>query len=392
MFTVWTGPGSDEKHLHLYVLKTGERRELVRGASSGHYIPSGHLLYSRSGALKAVPFDLGSLQVSGSPVALPDRAVDIESAAFAVSESGTLAYVPVHPRRDERRLVWVDGGKVDPLPIMPGAYFEPTIAPDGKHIALTIDGPIESIWILDVSRFSLATFTPVSLGSSQAPVWTRDGKRLVYRGTRTGFRNIFSMAVDGGTPEERLTTSDNNQTPGSFSLDGNQLTFGEIDSTTGGDIWVRSLDESHKLSEFLKGLPYEGGPMISPDGKWLAYTSTESSRREIYVLPFPGPGGRKIQISTDGGSEPVWSRNGRELYFRNGNKMMAVDVSSLPNTVGTARLLFDGQYTLSDTGRPGYDVAADGRFLMVQPVEPEPPSTQINLVLHWFDELKRLTP
>jgi serine/threonine-protein kinase len=391
LFTVWTGPGSDERHLHVYTLKTGQHHELVRGASSGHYVSSGHLLYSRAGTLMAVSFDLANLKLNGSPVTLVERALDIESASFAVSDTGMLAYVPVSPRRDERRLVWVDGGKVDPLPVAPSAFFEPTISPNGEYAAVTRDGPIESIWILEFRRNTLAPFTSTALGTSQAPVWTRNGRRLAYRGTRTGFRNIYWKAVDGGDAEERLTTGENNQTPGSFSLEDKQMAFGEIDLASGGDIWVLPMDESHKPSGFRRVPPSEFSPTISPDGNWLAYTSNESGRREIWVLPFPGPGGKKIQISTDGGAEPVWSRKKHELYFRNGDKMMAVDVSKLPDA-GAARLLFEGQYTFSDTGRAGYDVAEDGRFLMVQPVEPEQPATQINLVLHWSEELKRLAP
>ena len=392
LFTVWTGPGSDERHLHVYPMAEGKHRELVRGASSGHYVSSGHLLYSRAGALMAVSFDLASLNVTGSPVALSERAVDIEAASFAVSESGMLAYVPVSPRRDERRLVWADGAKVDPLPVEPSAFFEPAISPNGDYAAVTKDGPIESIWTLEFRRNSLVPFTSTSQGTSQAPVWTRDGKRIAYRGTRTGFRNIYWKDADGGSTEQQLTTSDNSQTPGSFSVDGKQLAFFEIDLTSGGDIWVLTLGEDRKPTEFRRVPASEFGPVISPDGHWLAYTSNESGRREIWVLPFPGPGGKKIQISTDGGSEAVWSRSRPELYFRNGNKMMAVDISSLPDKVGPARVLFEGQYTFSDTGRAGYDVAKDGRFLMVQPVEPEQPNTQINLVINWFEELKRLAP
>ncbi len=300
----------------------------------------------------AVAFDLANLKPSGSAITLAERAWDIEAASFAVSDSGTLAYVPVSPRRDERRLVWVDGGKVEPLPIEPGAYFEPSISPNGEYAAVTRDGPIESIWILEFRRNTLAPFTSTSQGTSQAPVWTRDGKRIAYRGTRTGFRNIYLKDSDGGSAEQRLTTSDNTQTPGSFSLYDKQLAFTEADLANGSDIWVLTLDEKPKPTEFRRLPPSENGPVISPDGRWLAYTSNESGRREIWVLPFPGPGGKKIQISTDGGTEPVWSRSRPELYFRNGNKMMAVDVSNLPDRVGTARVLFEGQYTFSDTGRP----------------------------------------
>jgi Tol biopolymer transport system component len=197
--------------------------------------------------------------------------------------------------------------------------------------------------------------------------------------------------MDGGNIEERLTTSDNNQTPGSFSPNDGQLIFSEINLATGADLWVLTLDSGRKLSEFRRVPSSDNGATISRDGRWLAYTSDQSGQPEIYVLPFPGPGGKNFQISTDGGSEPVWSRDGSHLYYRNGDKMMAVDITTQPDFKATSpRFLFVGQYEFTDTGRSGYDVAEDGRFLMVQPVEPEQPATQINLVLHWFEELKHL--
>ena len=394
LFTVWTGPGTDERHLHVQPLGTDQHHELMRGASSGRYVPSGHLLYSRAGALMVVPFDVASLKLTGSPEPLAEHTVDIETASFTVSDSGTLAYIPSSPRRNDRRLVWVDTkGVAVPLPVRTGAFFEPSISPDGHSAAVTIDGPVEAISILEFSRNILTPFTSMTMGSSQAPVWTGDGRRLAYRGTRNGFRNVYWKSVEGDNAEQQLTNSENNQTPGSFSPKDQQLAYTDIDLITGGDIWVLGFDESRNRTEFRKTAAFETGPVISPVGRWLAYSSGESGQREIYVLPFPGPGGKKYQISTDGGSEPVWSRDGSQLFYRNGNKMMAVGVTTQPDfTASTPRFLFEGQYEFSDTGHAGYDVAPDGRFLMIQPLEPAQAATQINLVLHWFDELKRLAP
>lgn len=341
-----------------------------------------------------VPFDVASLKLTGSPEPLAEHTVDIETASFTVSDSGTLAYIPSSPRRNDRRLVWVDTkGVAVPLPVRTGAFFEPSISPDGHSAAVTIDGPVEAISILEFSRNILTPFTSMTMGSSQAPVWTGDGRRLAYRGTRNGFRNVYWKSVEGDNAEQQLTNSENNQTPGSFSPKDQQLAYTDIDLITGGDIWVLGFDESRNRTEFRKTAAFETGPVISPVGRWLAYSSGESGQREIYVLPFPGPGGKKYQISTDGGSEPVWSRDGSQLFYRNGNKMMAVGVTTQPDfTASTPRFLFEGQYEFSDTGHAGYDVAPDGRFLMIQPLEPAQAATQINLVLHWFDELKRLAP
>ena len=232
--------------------------------------------------------------------------------------------------------------------------------------------------------------TPLtSAGSSQAAVWSPDGKRIAYRGTRAGFRNIYWKPADGTGNEERVTTSENIQTPGSWSPDGRLLAFYETSPETGGDIWVLHLDGERKAEQFLKTPFNEIYPRFSPDGHWLAYVSDESGQNETYVQPYPGPG-EKTQVSTEGGSEPVWSRNGRELFYRNGDKMMVVDVRAQPAfTAGSPRLLFEGRYEPTQTGSAGYDVSLDDqRFLMVQAAEPDQAATQINVVLNWFQQLK----
>jgi Tol biopolymer transport system component len=391
LFTAWTGPGFDERHLQLQMLDTGERRILVPGASGGRYVASGHLLYSRDDALMVVPFDLARLQVSGSAVPLPERALDDEGPHFSVSDSGILAYVPASARRFERRLVWVDAaGNVEPLPIPSRAYTDPTISPDGRSVAFTTLGAVETIGIYDFARHTLSALTATTAGSSQAPVWAPDGSRLAYRGTRAGFRNLFWKAVDGSAEEVRLTTSENLQTPTSWS-NANQLAFSDVSVATGYDIWVLPMAGGQPQA-VLKTTAIEANPTFSRDGRWLAYVSTESGTSEVYVRPFPGPG-QRLQVSTDGGFEPVWSRNGRELFYRRGDVMMASAITTDPAlTAGLPRTLFKGLYMNTDTGGAGYDVAADGRFLMVQPVEAPQPATSINLVLNWFDELRRTAP
>jgi len=391
LFTAWTGPGFDERHLQLQRLDTGERRVLVPGASGGRYVASGHLLYSRDDALMVVPFDLARLQVSGSAVPLAERALDDEGPHFGVSESGILAYVPVSARRFERRLVWVNAaGDVEPLPIPSRAFTDPSISPDGRSVAFTTLGAVETIGIYDFARHTLSALTATTAGSSQAAVWAPDGLRLAYRGTRAGFRNLFWKAVDGGGEEVRLTTSENLQTPTSWST-ANLLAFSDVSVTTGYDIWVMSV-AGGQPQVVLQSKGNETNPTFSRDGRWLAYTSSESGTNEVYVRPFPGPG-RRLQVSTDGGFEPVWSRNGRELFYRRGNAMVASTITTEPVfAAGSPRTLFRGTYIETDTGGAGYDVAPDGRFLMVQPVEAPQPATSINLVLNWFDELKRTAP
>jgi serine/threonine-protein kinase len=391
LFTVWTGPGWDEKHLEVQVGDSGEHRRLVPGASTGRYISTGHLLYSKADNLIVAPFNVASLTVTGPPVTLVERARDGvgEGAQYAVSDTGTLAYVQAQSGVFERRLVWVArDGTVAPIPAPPDAYTDPAISPDGRSVALSVQGTIQKMWIYDFVRSTLTTLT--STASLQSPNWTPDGRRLVYRATRAGYRNLFWRSADGSGEEERLTTNDRLQTPTSMSRDGRLLFYTELAPDTGHDIWVLNLGVQPPVATAVAKTRFaEASPSISPDGHWLAYNSDESGRPEVYVSAFPGLGGRTV-ISSDGGEEPRWSKDGRELFYRAGDRMMAVTVapgSSL--TAGSPRMLFEGRYQVSDTGVGGFDVSADGqRFLMVQPTVREQPATEFNIVLGWFNDVK----
>jgi len=223
----------------------------------------------------------------------------------------------------------------------------------------------------------------------------------VFNSNKEGPLNIFWQLADGSGGLERLTTNGYTQAPMSWSPDGQVLAFIEISPTTGRHIWtLRMGDPSLGSGQVRKPQPFlqspftESAPRFSPNGRWLAYTSNESGRFEIYVQPYPGPGG-KWQISTEGGTEPVWNPNGRELFYRIGGKMMAVDVTIQPSfSVGKPKMLFEGQFEPAPATFPNYDVSPDGqRFLMLKPTEQEQAApTQINVVLNWFEELKRRVP
>jgi Tol biopolymer transport system component/predicted Ser/Thr protein kinase len=396
LFTSRTGPGWEESNIVVQLLATGERRILVKGGNTGRYVPTGHLVYSRAGVLMAVPFDLTRLEVSDSPPTLLGEIVSewTEGAHYSLSASGSLAYVPDSPQRLQRRLAWVDRkGGVEPLPAPPRPYENPRISPDGRRVAVQIEEATIGIWVHDFSRATLTRLTTPD-ASSQAPFWTPDGKHIAYRATRAGFRNVFWNATDGTGTEERLTTGESAQTPSSWSPDGKLLAFIDADPTMGASISVLPLEGDRKPQLFLRTKTSVRNPEFSPDGRWLAYESNESGRLEVYVQPFPGPGA-KSQISTKGGEEPLWARNGRELFYRTGDKMMAVDITTQPTfTAGSPRLLFAGRYEQGPNYTPGYDVSPDGqRFLMVKPSEQaQAAPTQINVVLNWFEELKQKVP
>ncbi len=390
LFTAWTGPGWDE---HILMAQGGDNaahRVLVRAASTGRYVPSGHVVYSRADTLIAAPFDARSVSVTGPPTTLTDRASEAqgEGAQFAVSDTGTLVYAPADPHVSERRLVWVSrGGKVEAIGAPPNAYTDPRISPDGRFVASSLQGPTQTLWIYDLTRSTMTTLP--SSGSSQAPFWTSDGRRLVYRGTRSGSRTLYWRAADGSDEEERLTTSTSLQTPASISHDGTRLFFDSVTAGTGPDIWSISLvDRQQPPQVVLQTRFSESSLHISPDGHWAAYNSNESGRSEIYVQAFQVLGA-KLMISTDGGAEPHWSPDGRELFYRKGDTMIGVTLTfGASITAGTPRVLFEGQYQISDTGIGGYDVARDGRFLMVEPTSLPRPATQITVVLNWFDEIR----
>ena len=380
----------------LLSLETGERRTLIARGGRARYVPTGHLVYGWEDKLLAAPFDLDQLQLTGPPaVVLEGLAIytkEVGQTQFSVSESGSLVYIP--GGLGQRTLVWVDRqGAVEPLAAPLRIYDDPHLSPDGQRLAVQI-GPESGnsdIWIYHIPRGTLARLT---FERGNMPRWMPDGKRLAFGSRRAGGpANLFWKPADGSGPAEQLTESERVHLPSSWSPDGQVLAFEESHPTTGMDIWVLPLQGERKPRPFLQTQFGERAPVFSPDGHWLAYMSNESGRNEVYVQPYPGPGG-KWQISTEGGNEPLWAKNGRELFYRNGNKMMAVEVTTQPTfRAGTPTLLFEGQYHNDfNWSPPNYDVTPDGqRFLMIQPGEKEE-ATQINVVLNWFEELKRLVP
>lgn len=375
-----------------------EHRSLIQGGMYPHYVPSGHLVYLQSGTLMAVPFDAQQLAVTGAAIPIVEGVLQSTAngdAQYSFSATGSLAYVPgAEAQSALLKLVWVNrSGMEQSLAAPEHAYINPRISPDGRRIALGITEQERQIWQYDVSRGTLTRST-FQGDNNLVPFWTPDGKRIVFTSNQGGQRNLFWQLADGSGGLERLSTSEFVQIPGSWSADGQLLAYGEVDASTGYHIWVLRLSD-RKAQPFLETKFNESSPQFSPDGRWLAYVSDESGRKEIYIQPYPGPGG-KWQISTEGGVEPLWNRNGRELFYRSGRKMMAVEIVTKPSfSAGTPKMLFEGAYQLLPTiSTPNYDVSPDGqRFLMLKSTEQaQPAPTQINVVLNWFEELKQKVP
>jgi Tol biopolymer transport system component len=383
---------------------TGERRSLIPVGTQPRYAFSGHLVYAQGGNLMAVPFDPQRLAVVGDAVPVVEGVLQSPTtgdAQYSVSATGSLVYVPGGVQATPLRLVWVNrNGAEQPVAAPARAYQNPRLSPDGQRLAVTITEQEAQTWLYDLSRETLTRFT-FEGNSNQYPAWTPDGKRIAFRSNKEGLLNLFWQLADGSGGVERLSTSESSQTPNSWSPDGQLLAFVEVTPATGIDIWVLKLGDTsagsgqvRKAQPFLQTRFNETAPRFSPDGHWLAYMSDESGRFEIYVQPYPGPGG-KWQISAEGGREPVWNPNGRELFYRSDDKMMAVEITTQPRfSVGKPRVLFEGHYQPTPVTYPAYDVSPDGqRFLMLKPVEQEQAApTQINVVLNWFEELKQKVP
>jgi len=390
------GPVAAGSPVAVQSIATGERRNLAQGATQPRDAPSGHLLYVQGGSLMAIPFDPKRMEVTGAAVPVVEgvmESADTGAAQYSVSATGSLVYVPGGVQSAQRRLVWVSRiGAEQPLGAPAHAYQYPRLSPDGRQVAVEIAEQGHQVWTYNLSRETLTRFT-FEGNSNTTPSWTPDGKRIAFPSTKEGPQNLFWQLADGSGGLERLNTSEYTQNPSSWSPDGQLLAFIEVNPTTGYDIWVLRMSD-RKAEPFLRTPFNESVPQFSPDGRWLAYISDESGRYEVYVQPYPGPGG-KWQISTDGGTEPVWNRNGRELFYRSGDKIMVVDIATQPGfSAGKPRMLFQGQYVPTALTLPYYDVSADGqRFLMLKASEQAGAApTQIIVVQNWFEELKQKVP
>jgi eukaryotic-like serine/threonine-protein kinase len=375
---------------------TGERRDLIQGASNPRYALSGHLVYAQGGNLVAVPFDSERLAVTGAAIPAVEGVLQSPTsgaAQYSISARGSLVYVPGGIQGTQSRLAWVSrNGTEQVLAAPPHSYLFPHLSPDGRRVAVSIIEQESQTWLYDLSRETLSRFT-FEGSQNYNSVWTPDGKRVAFESNNSGVPNIFWQLADGSGGLERLTTSPNINAPVSWSPDGQLLAFGEVITATGQNIWILRMNDRKVFSLHKTGFN-ENEARFSPDGRWLAYVSDESGRVEVYVQPYPGQGG-KWQISTEGGTEPVWNRNGRELFYRSGDKMMAVDVSTQPGfAASTPRMLFEGRYEHPPVPLHNFDVSPDGQhFLMLKPVDQEQAApTQINVVLNWFEELKQKVP
>ena len=355
LFTIVSGTaGSSRSQLAVLELETGEVRMLGLAGNGPRYVATGHFVYTgEDGTLRAVPFDADQLEVTGDPVLL----VEGVFGNFDFSNTGRLVYTT---GATPPSLAWVDRrGEIATTLIDQQFVLQQRLSPDGSRIAYATGGNVR---ILDLER---GINTRV-VEDGFVPTWTPDGSRITFTSSRTGAFALYSQTADGSGPAELLLdVPDTIPVPGSWSPDGQTFTYYENHPETRGDLWVLPVDGDPK--PFLVTQFHEVAPRVSPDGRWVAYTSDQAGENSIYVQPFP-QGGRIVPVSTGPGAEPVWSRDGQELFYRNGDQMMAVAVELGSEFIlGRPTVLFEGPYLVNnDATFPQYDVSLDGQqFLMV---------------------------
>jgi len=417
IFTILKGPTLwNDTQIVVRSLDTGQQTVLVTGGADGRYVSTGHLVYVRLGTLMAVPFDPVRLAVTGGATGVIDsvmQAADRNASymantfagQFTASDTGALVYLTGGAvGAGDRFLAWVDRhGTSQALPAPPRSYSGPRLSPDGQRVTVATLDPVQ-VWSFDIARGALS---PVTVdGQSDQGVFAPDGKRIVFRSREGGTEGSLSWkAADGSGAVERLSTGGRSQTPSSWSPDGTTLAFVEEGESTGFfqfDIWVLTMSD-RKTRAVIRTAANEMTPEFSPDGRWLAYVSNESGRHEVYVQPYPGPGERYL-ISTNGGWQPAWSGDGRELFYVQGGisepsddvpTLMSVNVTTTPAfRAGTPAAVFERADLSTAWGR-SYDVAPDGRrFLLAlnKDATTNLAPAQMILVQHWFEELKRLVP
>ena len=379
--------------------KTGESKELLNGVFA-RYVQTGHIVYGVDRSLYAIPFDMETLEVTGGPVSLVEG---VSSSTYfwnyAISDSGTLVYAPgTGSALGQYTFVWVDReGKEKPLGAEPNSYWENfKISPDGTRVALSFtESGNRDIWIWDIGRKVNTRFT-FDPSIEDRPVWTPDGKRIIFDTGREARDAIYWKASDGSGKEEKIhSASQSDVNPYSITADGKILFFDAIGGNSLWDIGMLSMEGDRTSNLLLQDKYSESYPQISPDGRWLAYASTESGRWEIYVRPFPDvESGGRWQVSTSGGEFALWSPDGKELYYRCPDAIMAVSVATEPIfKLGTPRSLFQNKYV------GNFDIHPDGnKFLMLGQAEgtdaksTEKLTPKITIVVNWFEELKKRVP
>jgi Tol biopolymer transport system component/predicted Ser/Thr protein kinase len=411
----------DDANIDVLSFKTGQRKTVLRGGFFGRYLATskwrGHLVYLRHDTLFSAPFDLGRLEVTGARQPILDDISNSNNsdlggyANFDFSQTGTFVYANAKLGFPEVSIFWLDNsGNTQPLHSTPGLYRAPRFSPDGKRLAFwMVTRPVLSdIWVKGLERDTTSRLTSLP-GENSYPVWTPDGKNIVFRSSPAA-RGMYWIRADGSGEPQRLTDDKTSQIPSSFSPDGKRLAYQQLNDDGNWEIWTAPVEGDGdrgapgarlgKAERFLRtsGLaPPE--PAFSPDGRWLAYQSDETGRYEVFVRPFLGPGS-KAPISTEGGRFPIWSRNGRELFYLGPDQRIMVagyTANGDSFAVGKPQVWSPKSLVIVLLGHP-YDLAPDGKRFAVllypggTAEQQQKPIDSVTVLLNFFDELKRRVP
>jgi serine/threonine-protein kinase len=407
-----TASNYDDSSIEVLSLKTGEIKVMLSGGYFGRYMEtskgSGYLVYIHQRTLFGVPFDPARLEIRGTPTPLLEDVAGSSQTAggqFDFSRNGTFVYLSGKSSSGTWTLAWLDSaGKTQPLLPAPGIYYHPRLSPDGKRLAFSMNSDI-AVFDTERGNRTQLTFT-TQTRTTNHPVWTPDGKHIVFQSQGTSSWSIQWIRTDGAGEAQLLRESKNGLAPNSISPDGKHLAFIEQSAETGYDLWTLPLDTGDPehpkpgQPELFLGTPFdERDPAFSPDGRWLAYTSNESGTPEVLVRPFP-PGNGKSTISTGGGQFPMWSRDGREVFYLGlDNRIMTARVTvkdgsfagDKPRRWSTTQNL-DVEPTVNDLDR-----APDGkRFVVARLPQAESgeakSSVHVTFLLNFFDEVRRRVP
>jgi hypothetical protein len=392
--TTWRTGGPPQ--IALLDLETGNRKILGLEGTAPRYVESGHLVYVANGVLQAVPFDLKTRTMAGTPVPVLQQfaMLGTVTAVLDVAANGTLVYA--RGSGTSRLPVWVDrDGRETSIKAPTAMYNTPRLSPDGRRLTffdITSSGEYD-VWILDLERGTLDRLT-TERGRDSEPIWSPDSNRIAYHSAgQPGGPGIFIRRADGAGSVERLTTG--THLPVDWSADGKWIAYADfsdrgISIATVTGLMRVDIEGDHTPRVLIKG----GNGRVSPTERWVATASPTTGTDEIYVLPFPDTSRGRTRISTDGGQNPTWAPDGKTLFYRRGQAVMAVAVGGDdPSTWAKAKMLFEGPYLL-DIGPTHFDVGRDGRLLMVKPVDADGQGApkQLVVVQNWFEELRRLAP
>jgi Tol biopolymer transport system component/predicted Ser/Thr protein kinase len=405
--TEHTGQAFDDADIDLVILKTGERTTLHHGGFFARYLPSGHLVWVHRNVLYAAPFDLDRLALTGEPLPVVEdfKNARDEGGDFGFSQGGVFMYVSGNGEL-QRSIFWLDStGGTQPLLPAPGLYGSPRFSPDGKLLAFSAadDQGHQDLWVRDLERDTASRVTRLP-GQNESPVWTPDGRNLVFWSSNPASPGLYSVRADGSGIAQRLTDGKNRWAQLSISPDGKRLAMTEVSTSGGVEVWTAPIESDAGHLRLGSAEPFLQTPFItilpafSPDGRWLAYHSGEPGKAGLWVVPFPGPGGGWLISSR--GDEPVWSRNGHELFFIEDHRtIMASSYTANGDAFEFSKPQVWSRHPVMDLGSPpvgAYDVTPDGKRLAVilnsdGTVEPKP-ITHLTFLVNFFDELRRKVP